>query len=62
MRNLQGRAIVNPNDHPGIRRASDGFHIEATELRYTVGGGRGVERGEILIFSWDVAAAPAGLF
>jgi len=62
MRKLQGRAIVNPNDHPDIRRAFDGFHIEATELRYTVGGGRGVERGEILIFSWDVAAAPAGLY
>lgn len=62
MRKLQGRAIVSLNDHPDIRRAFDGFHIEATELRYTVGGGRGVERGEILIFSWDVAAAPAGLF
>ncbi|KAG1243026.1 hypothetical protein G6F65_022679 [Rhizopus arrhizus] len=62
MRQLQGRAIVSLNDHPDIRRAFDGFHIEATDIRYTVGGGRGVERGEILIFSWDLAAAPAGLF
>ncbi|CAB3916208.1 hypothetical protein LMG1861_05097 [Achromobacter piechaudii] len=62
MRNLQGRAIVSLNDHPDIRRAFDGFHIEATDIRYTVGGGRGVERGEVLIFSWDVAAAPVGLF
>ncbi|MGE8565224.1 MAG: DNA adenine methylase [Achromobacter sp.] len=62
MRKLQGRAIVSLNDHPDIRRAFEGFHIEATDIRYTVGGGRGVERGEILIFSWDVAKAPAGLF
>lgn len=62
MRTLQGRAIVSLNDHPDIRRAFEGFHIEATDIRYTVGGGRGVERGEILIFSWDVAEVPAGLF
>lgn len=62
VRKLQGRAIVSLNDHPDIRWAFDGFHIEATDIRYTVGGGRGVERGEVLIFSWDVAAAPAGLF
>lgn len=60
--NLQGKAIVSLNDHPEIRRVFGNFHIEATDIRYTVGGGGGVERGEILIFSWDVHDAPAGLF
>lgn len=62
MRTIQGRAIVSLNDHPDVRRVFHGFHIESTTLRYTVGGGEGVERGEILIFSWDIKSAPAGLF
>lgn len=36
--------------------------MESTGIRYTVGGGTGVERQEVLIFSWDLAAEPAGLF
>jgi DNA adenine methylase len=58
---LQGRAIISLNDHPAIREAFSGFHIERTDLRYTVGGGGGPERGELLIFSWDLAAQPASL-
>lgn len=59
---LQGKAIVSLNDHPDIRRVFSRFSIEETDIRYTVGGGAGVERGEVLIFSWDRAAEPAGLF
>lgn len=59
---IQGRAIISLNDHPDIRRVFSGFHIESTDIRYTVGGGAGVERGEVLIFNWDLQAAPAGLF
>jgi DNA adenine methylase len=61
MRGMKGRAIVSLNDHPDIRRVFDGFHIEATEINYTVGGGTGVKRGEVLIFSWDVEAHPPRL-
>ncbi|MEC4599614.1 hypothetical protein VPD39_22035, partial [Burkholderia vietnamiensis] len=53
---------VSLNDHPDIRRVFDGFHIETVPIQYTVGGGRGVERNELIIFSWDDAAQPAGLF
>lgn len=60
--NLQGKAIVTLNDHPDIRRVFEAFHIESTDIRYTVGGGSGVERREVIIFSWDVGAEPAGLF
>ncbi|WP_331458410.1 DNA adenine methylase [Burkholderia latens] len=62
LRTLKGRAIVSLNDHPDIRRVSDGFHIETVPIHYTVGGGKGVERNELIIFSWNDAAQPAGLF
>ncbi|KVL33230.1 DNA adenine methylase [Burkholderia territorii] len=39
----------------------DGFHIETVPIQYTVGGGKGVERNELIIFSWDDAAQPVGL-
>lgn len=63
LRTLKGRAIVSLNDHPDIRRAFDGFYIETIDIKYTVGGGgREVARKEVIIFSWDDAAEPAGLF
>jgi DNA adenine methylase len=40
MRTMQGKAVVSLNDHPDIRRAFARFHIETTDIRYTVGGGR----------------------
>lgn len=62
LRTIQGKAIVSLNDHPEIRRVFAGFHIEQTDIRYTVGGGAGVERGEVLILSWDPIAEPPSLF
>ncbi|CAM2339812.1 DNA adenine methylase [Burkholderia vietnamiensis] len=62
LRSIKGRAIVSLNDHPDIRRVFDGFHIETVPIQYTVGGGRGVERNELIIFNWDDAAQPVGLF
>ncbi|MEX3915959.1 DNA adenine methylase [Paraburkholderia sp. BR10872] len=63
LRTLKGKAIVSLNDHPDIRRAFDGFHIETVDICYTVGGGgREAARKEVIIFSWDDAAQPAGLF
>ncbi|WP_213766732.1 DNA adenine methylase [Caballeronia sp. dw_19] len=63
LRTLKGRAIVSLNDHPDIRRAFDGFHIETVDIKYTVGGGgREAARKEVIIFSWNDAAEPAGLF
>lgn len=59
---LKGKAIISLNDHPAIRKLFAAFHVERTDIRYTVGGGAGTERSEVLIFSWDVLAEPAGLF
>ena len=37
--------------------------MEALKLDYTVGGGSNrVERGELVIYSWNREAEPAGLF
>lgn len=63
LRTLKGKAIVSLNDHPAIRQAFDGFHIETVEIKYTVGGGgREAARKEVIIFSWNEAEEPAGLF
>ncbi|AWV01972.1 DNA adenine methylase [Burkholderia sp. JP2-270] len=63
LRRIKGRAIVSLNDHDEIRRVFDGFHIETVPLQYTVAGShRSVERSELIIFSWDDAAQPSGLF
>ena len=56
-------AKVSINDHPAIRECFAGFDMEALKLDYTVGGGANrVERGELVIYSWDREAEPAGLF
>jgi DNA adenine methylase len=60
--NLKGKAIVSLNDHPEMRRVFAGFHMETTSIHYTIGGGAGTEAKELLIFSWDIKAEPAGLF
>lgn len=63
LREIRGKAIVSLNDHPDIRACFEGLHMEAVPINYTVGGGgRAVERSELIIFSWDVQAEPTGLF
>ena len=59
---IQGKAIISLNDHPDIRECFNAFHIESTDIRYTVGSGKGSEAREVLIFSWDMEVEPAGLF
>lgn len=59
---IQGKAIISLNDHPAIRECFKDFHIETADIKYTVGGGKGSDAKEVLIFSWDLAAEPAGLF
>lgn len=63
MKALQGRAIVTLNDHPDIRALFSGFEYERVEIQYTVGGSANtVSRGELIIYSWDRAEDPVGLF
>ena len=63
MGRLKGKAILSLNDHPDIRRVFARFQMDTTGIQYNVGGGgRAVERKELIIYSWDRAAEPAGLF
>ncbi|SIO61520.1 DNA adenine methylase [Paraburkholderia phenazinium] len=62
LRSLKGRAIVSLNDHPDIRRAFDGFYIKTVKIHYTVGGGKGAARKEIVIYSLNEKEDPSGPF
>lgn len=63
LRAIKGKAILSINDHPDIRRCFAGFHIEEVGISYTVGGGaKPADRTELIIWSWDPALDPAGLF
>jgi DNA adenine methylase len=63
LRAIKGKAIVSINDHPDIRRCFDGLQMESLAIDYTVGGGANrAERQELIIYSWDREAEPAGLF
>lgn len=63
MRQLKGKAIVSINDHPDIRRCFAGLQMETLAIDYTVGGGANrAARQELIIYSWDRDAEPAGLF
>lgn len=60
---LKGKAVVSLNDHPEIRACFAAFGMETLDIDYTVGGGQNrVERREVIIYSWDREAEPAGLF
>jgi DNA adenine methylase len=63
MRQAKGKVIVSLNDHPDVRRCFERFQMESLEIDYTVGGGgKPARRGELIIYSWDREAEPAGLF
>jgi len=63
MRRIKGKAVVSLNDHPDIRRIFAGFQMDVVPIQYNLGGGgKAVDRMELIIYSWDKASEPAGLF
>lgn len=63
LRQIKGKAIVSINDHPDIRSVFDGFQLESLSIDYMVGGAAArAERQELIVYSWDREAEPAGLF
>lgn len=63
LRTLKGKAIVSINDHPDICRCFEGFQMDRVPIAYQVGGGgKSVERTELIIYSFDREAEPGGLF
>jgi DNA adenine methylase len=63
MGRIKGKAIVSLNDHPDIRRIFGDFQMDVVPIQYQVGGGgKAVERQELIIYSWDRESDPVGLF
>jgi DNA adenine methylase len=63
MASCKGKVVLSINDHPDIRRCFGRFAMEELEIDYTVGGAQNrVPRKELVIYSWDREAEPAGLF
>lgn len=63
MASCQGKVVLSINDHPDIRRCFSAFDKEELEIEYTVGGGQNrAPRRELVIYSWNRADVPAGLF
>ena len=64
MRRCKGKVMVSINDHPDIRRAFSGFHIEQLDITYSVGNqrkGKAERSGELVIMNWEPSAL-GGLF
>ncbi|HVT35402.1 MAG TPA: DNA adenine methylase [Nevskiaceae bacterium] len=51
-REMAGTMIISVNDHPDMRRAFEGLPMREIGINYTVGGGAGVERQELIIGNW----------
>lgn len=56
-RTLDGSVLISVNDHPAMRAAFSGLHTEVVRLKYTVGGGAGLQADELLIWNDRLAAA-----
>ena len=62
-RTLKGKAMMSINDHPDIRRCFEGMHMESLDISYTVGGGgKAVDRRELVIGHGIRYWSPAGCF
>jgi DNA adenine methylase len=61
MRSLKGKAVLSINDHPDIRRCFAGLQLEEIPITYSLSG-QPTMRTELVIYSWDRQAEPAGLF
>ena len=51
MARMAGRALLTVNDHPEMRRVFAQFPMQTVGIKYTVGGGGGVDRQELIIRS-----------
>lgn len=51
-RSVQGTMIISVNDHPDMRAAFNGLPMRSEAITYTVGGGAGVDRQELIIGNW----------
>ena len=59
MAGLKGRAVLTINDHPEMRRLFDQFLGKTVPIRYSIGGGKGVQRKERIYVAGAGVAQPA---
>ena len=52
LRALKGQAILTINDHPDIRTLLDWLPHDLVPIRYTIGGGNGAARREVIYRTW----------
>ena len=57
-RTIAGSMVISVNDHPEMRAAFEGQHMETLGITYTVGGGSGSEARELLIWNENAELAP----
>lgn len=53
LRILKGRAILTINDHPDIRTLFDWLPHDLVPIHYTIGGGKGAPRREVIYRTWS---------
>lgn len=51
-KSMQGTMIISVNDHPTMRETFKGLEMRTVAISYTVGGGAGVDRNELVIGNW----------
>lgn len=51
-RDVAGTMIITVNDHPVMRQVFAGLDMRSVPISYTVGGGAGVDRAELIIGNW----------
>lgn len=62
MKHCKGKVIVSINDHPAIREAFAGLHIQTLDIQYTVGGGGNSEVVQELVITNFEEMSTGGLF
>ncbi len=59
MRSCKGKVMVSINDHPAIREAFNGLHMEGLDIKYCVANTDGPQQvsKELVITNWDTAGS-----
>ncbi len=57
-KSIDGMMIISTNDIPEMREVFDGLYMDSKPIKYTVGGGKGTEARELLIWNENTEQAP----
>ncbi|MFS2003904.1 adenine modification methytransferase [Duganella sp. CT11-25] len=59
MRSCKGKVMVSINDHPAIREAFNGLHMDGLDIKYWVANTDGPQQvsKKLVITNWDTAGS-----